>query len=444
MIVKIAREAVPFRYDPDAERDMSKRTGSIKDTFLKKAKDTALEKSEPRRRTISASIAPRADKSRPRTKSILPQLKLRIEMRHLRDMGDIRGHWTALVERALEANAFYEPAFTEAACLHLPHERNVSFVLIWSSSKNSVDDSLLGLFPVVWPRWPLIPSEVKGWSLALGLQGAPLVDTIHAEAVLTAYLDWLSQRGQRCATVMFPTLDIDGAFAKVLRRVLERTGRDMSLFGRHERVVMSRVSLSEDVTLEAALAASSAKLKAKGRIKITATETSHDVRNATEAFMALESDASPKRSNTLLGDSTTATFTRAMLRKFAQSGRCRIHLIHVGNQLAAGMVTIQAGNRVWLWRSATSKAFAGFAVKALLMNHIVQNLSADQHLVPNDLAQIAPINQSGTQIHVADCLVTTGRTASSAAMSVIIRETANRSLRGLAHSALRVIQGGRT
>lgn len=85
-------------------------------------------------------------------------------MRNLRDMGDVRRAWTALAAKALEANPFYEPAFTEAACLHLPAERHVAFILIWASSLPEApagEETLVGLFPMGWPRWPVLPSEVK-------------------------------------------------------------------------------------------------------------------------------------------------------------------------------------------------------------------------------------------------------------------------------------------
>lgn len=442
---------------------MTKQTGSIRDNARAKSAhqlrivSAANSQHTPKPRLVAKTSAARTSTAKASTAkasaakvSAAPRLKLQIEMRHLRDMGDIRGQWTALAARALEPNAFYEPAFTEAACLHLPHERNVAFVLVWAAGNNGDEgegQSLLGLFPVAWPRWPVLPSEVKGWNPDLAAHGAPLVDTVHAEAVITSYLDWLGQRGPRCATTMLPQIDLDGPFAQALRRVTERTGRNMSLFGTRERATIMPVSSGTLADQTTGLTAARARLEAKGPVTITATETPREVRDAIEAFMALESNAARKRSDTLLGNAATATFTRAMLRKFAQSGRCRIHMLYVGDQLIAGIITMKAGGQSWVWRTAEAKSFTKDQPTAVLLAHIAEHGEAGARFVLPDLSNVASMKKTDTHasatMRIADCLIATGRGPSTAAMAVLARETANRSLRGFASSALRIIQGGR-
>lgn len=422
---------------------MTQRIGSIRDNARgTKAAIKASAKATITEKALSKASHAKTAGGRGRTRLAAIEtprrILLRPEMRNLRDMGDVRRAWTALAAKALEANPFYEPAFTEAACLHLPAERHVAFILIWASSLPEApagEETLVGLFPMGWPRWPVLPSEVKGWSPVLGVSGAPLVHADHAEATLTTYLDWLGQRGPRCATALFPGLATDGAFAETLRRVLRRTGRDITETPAQPLRVIAAVGTDAE--------------EAEAGLVLRRAREPRDLRDALEAYLALEATASRRRRDALLSDPASVTFARAMLRKFAQDGRAEIVLLMQGDRPVAGFVLLEASGQAWLWRGAEhSLAPAGG-----LLPRLAARLAAERpdglHIAPGALPASTNRKSGGPAAHAAgesdriDALVATSRRPSTAALAVMAREAARHRLADLAGSALRVIQGGK-
>src|SRR5262245_36760521 len=83
---------------------------------------------------------------------------LQVEVRPLSELGDIRDAWAGLAERALERNVFAEPAFVLAAAQHIAEARSAVAVLVWERGDGR--SALVGVFPALWPRLPLLPTAL--------------------------------------------------------------------------------------------------------------------------------------------------------------------------------------------------------------------------------------------------------------------------------------------
>lgn len=407
------------------------------------------------------------------------RVRYRLEHRQLRDMGDVRSAWVALAARAVEPNPFFEPAFTEAACLHLPQERAVSFVLVWAEparmpgGRRSDDHPdaprLAGLFPVTWKRRALLP-EAHGWKPLYGALGTPLVDIDHVEEVLEAYFDWLGSGRSRCTTALFPQIGQSGPFASALLRVLERTGRSFNLLvptcGGTLPLTTSPVpgQPAQAGAAADALVVCHAGLAARGTIQVEEADGPAALRDAAEAFLVLEAAQTPPdphgfglgsgTDRPLLAEPACATFLRAMLRKFAQTDRIRIHVLRVGGVPAAALITIRAGGSLFLWRSAQAPDLAAYSPAALLATAVAQagkSGGADQAgpltaiIADTGALHRDPlIAQAWCHAYdIADWMVSVQQRRNAVAMAAMASASTRHRIQTFAGTTLRLIQGGR-
>lgn len=419
---------------------------------------------------IDAAMADRPVRAR--------RVRYRLEHRQLRDMGDIRSAWLTLAARAVEPNPFFEPAFTEASCLHLPQERAVSFVLVWAEparlpggrrAEDQADTTrLAGLFPVTWKRRALLPPEAQGWKPLYGALGTPLVDIDHVEEAVEAYLDWLGSGRSRCTTALFPQIGRDGPFARALLRVLERTGRPFNLLVPACGGTLPLTTLIPGQPLQAdaadALVVCHAGLATRGTIQVEQAEGPGALRDAAEAFLVLEARQTPPdphgfglgtgTDRPLLAEPACATFLRSMLRKFAQTDRIRIHLLRVGGTPAAALITIRAGGSLFLWRSAQAPELAAYSPAALLATAVAQADQTDGAAQSGGLTAIiadtGPLHRDPliaqawrNAYDIADWMVSVQQRRNAVAIAAMASAATRHRIQAIAGTTLRLIQGGR-
>src|SRR4051812_48628847 len=125
----------------------------------------------------------------------------------LRTAAEIQGEleaWRALAQRAVEPSLFGEPEVLLPAMQHLPDGRQVVLLLVWQAG--AAGRALRGLFPVVMPRVPLAPGEIRLWQPGLLGFGMPLVDEERPAEVVAAALSFCASRGARYGSLMLPRL----------------------------------------------------------------------------------------------------------------------------------------------------------------------------------------------------------------------------------------------
>ncbi|MGL4974581.1 MAG: hypothetical protein ACRC56_04745, partial [Bosea sp. (in: a-proteobacteria)] len=114
---------------------------------------------------------------------------LTVELRPLAACTSLRDAWSQLAAQALQPNVFYEPDFLLSAMQHLTNAQHVVMLLVWAEGPGS--RQLAGLMPMVMPRLPFGPGEVRGFRNSHMSSGVPLVRAERAAEVITTMLDAL-------------------------------------------------------------------------------------------------------------------------------------------------------------------------------------------------------------------------------------------------------------
>src|SRR4051794_15208651 len=144
----------------------------------------------------------------------------------LRAAADIQGDleaWRALGRRAVEPSLFAEPDVLLPAMQHLADGRQAGLLLVWQ--KGAAGRALRGLFPVVMPRVPLAPGEIRLWQPALLGFGMPLVDEERPAEIVAAALSFCASRGARYGSLMLPRLPAQGPLAEALAAMSRSSAR---------------------------------------------------------------------------------------------------------------------------------------------------------------------------------------------------------------------------
>ena len=360
--------------------------------------------------------------------------------------------WQDLTLRLIEPNVFLDPCFVLPAVQHFPLARRPAFLLVWDEN-NGERDRLIGLCPVVLPRYRGFGRFASGWMHNQSALGTPLIDRARAIETLDLMLDWLQRENRHITGLMFRRLRQDGPVMALLRNRAVLTGRDLRLFEQHERAMLSsgpdgahamQHSFSAKKTRE--LRRQRRRLESQGRLQLISATTPQEVRLAGEHFLALESRGwKGRRGTALLANASLTIFTRTMTRLLAREGKCRIDtLLLDGKPVAAGIV-LQAGGYAYLWKIAYDESHAADSPGVQFILDVTRLLVADQHIIFTDSCAIPNHPMIGhvwrERLRLADALIASGIGARRMFALGAALETARRWLRARAKSAFYALTG---
>ncbi len=362
----------------------------------------------------------------------LGQGPLMVEFRPLSACASLRDAWSQLAAQPLQPNVFYEPDFLLSAMQHLASAQQVVVLLVWAEGQGS--RQLAGLMPVLLPRLPFGPGEVRGFRNSHMSSGVPLVRAERAAEVIAAMLDTLAARSPRCSALMFPQIDLEGAFAKTLLRVTQATSRRHSLFGIRQSPSL-RLNDSRSVTsverhspeFQRQLAEIRAALGRHGKVTLVEASEGQALRDGVELFMALEASGPEGRAGTaMMLDARTASFIRMATRMMARSHQCRTLTLMLDDRPLAAAIAYASGNRAWFVKLSHDEAFASDMPEALLADALAQRFGGLRRMTLLDAsaqAGNAAVEQVlNDKLATADILVSSRSGDSPAALAVRMRE----------------------
>ena len=198
--------------------------------------------------------------------------------------------WADLAVRAIEANAFYHPAWARAVARHVKGQIGMRALLAWESPARR---RLIGLI-LVAPAWNCLRLPLPffvGW-YAYGPLTTPLLDRDQPEAAGRALMAAARKAG--AYAVMLPAMAQDGPAATALRSAVEGFGVAPRVFDMHERARLDATQGEDD----AIAALGSKKLKElrrqrnrladNGEVKFRIAAPGAEAEAALESFLALE------------------------------------------------------------------------------------------------------------------------------------------------------------
>lgn len=293
-----------------------------------------------------------------------------VEWRTLASLAAIADEWRELASRAIEPNAFYEPAFALAAGPVFGTDTRAVLV-------RTAAGKLVGLFPCHPGR--LI---VAGWIHHYAPLGVPLVDRTDPEAVIAAFLDHLDRDPAMPGQFLLPYLPERGAFAAALNAVLTRDGRRSQHFSRHQRALLAPGGRRQHY-LERAMSAGKRKELRRQRRRlddaapVTVTTANDDVAPALKDFMALEGGGWKGAAGTaMVNDSAITAFVERAVTGLAVEGKARIDRLFHGGKPIAATITLSSGDTAWCWKIAYDEASARFSPGVQLLCALTESLLA--------------------------------------------------------------------
>ena len=394
-----------------------------------------------RTRTLPRAAAPARD------------LGIEIVVCGLLQAGEQATAWRDLASLALERNPFYEPDFALAAARHLREAPRPVFVFLWDAARpRGTAGALLGVVPIVLPRFGFATLEVFGWRHDHAVLGVPLLDRDRAYPVLLAFFDWLADAMPQAGGMLFPSLPEDGPTAAVLRAVAAGEGRAVHRFDPHRRAVL-KAGESAEALLARALRPKRLKEYARQRRRLAdagavSLESATDptaIRDACEVFLTMEAAGWKGRNGSAFVQSASgATFVRALTRDMARQGGCRIDLLRAGDVPVAAAIVLQAGDRAMYWKTTYDERFAASSPGVQLTLELTRLQLGRPDIAVTDSCAVAdhPMIDAlwPARAAMADWLVTLRGRNSPATLAVTMRERARRGLRETARRIVRQVR----
>ncbi|HZD91500.1 MAG TPA: GNAT family N-acetyltransferase, partial [Pseudolabrys sp.] len=296
--------------------------------------------------------------------------------------------WQALIARAAEPNAFYEPAFALAGAPVFGPGAHA--LLVWSRQP---DKRLVGLFPVrVARRYGVGPRLLAGWIHPFAMLGTPLVDRDHAEAVIAAWLDRVAAEPALPNLALLPTLSLEGPFSTALDRVLASRGLAPADFGLHRRALLApgndRAGYLKDSMggkHRKELPRRRRRLAELGPVAHDIVTAEPDVEAAFERFLELEARGwKGGRGTAAMNCKQRLRFFRQAVADLARDGKARVDLLRVGDRVIATTVALRSGDSLFGWKMAYDEGYAKYSPGAQLMLGLTEDVLADGSLARVD------------------------------------------------------------
>lgn len=311
------------------------------------------------------------------------------EWRPLADLHSIVPQWKALAARTLEPNIFYEPAFALPATKVFG--RHAGAVLVWS---DDTQRHLVGLFPacVEHHRYGIPLPLLVGWTHPYAPFGVPLVDAIEAEAVVSAWLDFIAQARALPHIMLLPYLRQDGPFSAVLYAAVATHRGRAATYDLHARAMLAPAT-DRNNYVDGALAPKKRRelrrqakhLSAHAPLAFIYANDPPAVAAGLNEFLRLESTGWKGRVGTAAAnDPATRAFLVSAVEGLASSKQTGIARLMLGENTIVVGIVLRSGSSAWFWKIAYDEAFAAASPGVQLTLGLTEHLLADATFVQAD------------------------------------------------------------
>lgn len=312
------------------------------------------------------------------------EFAFRVEWRPLVELGGLVPSWRELVERAIEANVFYEPSFALAAAPVLGAD--VGAGVVWSRAGR-----LLGLFParVERRRYGLTLPLLVGWTHPYAPLGSPLVDGEMCEPVINAWFHYIAREPHFPKLVLLPYCPVEGPFAAALTSALERRGGRTAFFDAHSRAVLapgnereSYLAAAMDGKKRKELRRQRRRLAEFGTLTFEEARTRAAVECALDEFFSLEARGWKGRAGTAARcNRTVASFMDTAVGGLASEGKAQAVRLCLDGQPIAILLILRSGKTAWCWKIAYDESRARYSPGVQLLLDATGMLLRDRAVI---------------------------------------------------------------
>ena len=293
--------------------------------------------------------------------------------------------WTDLAERALERNPFMEPGFVLPFLQHMRRSRTLRFLLAWRNEATGAPARLMALWPIIAPK--ATGARYETWRHEYCCLGAPLLDRTEAVACLDAIVSVLRADGERIPVLSLTQIRRRGPLSSLIAAFAARRSFSVANVAQYQRAALDatlanrRALNSVPPKKRKELRRLSRRLHDKGDLSFGVAEEGEALSRQIESFLALEFKGwKGKCGGAFLSRPERAAFARAMLRRMAHEGRCRIYWLACGQRIIASHILLLGADRAFFWKTAYDEEFSAFSPGVLLTLRMTEALLRDPSL----------------------------------------------------------------
>ncbi|MEQ9519278.1 MAG: GNAT family N-acetyltransferase [Parvibaculum sp.] len=286
--------------------------------------------------------------------------------------------WEALIENALEENAYYARQYVDALLTHV-ETRKVKALSVWAGER------LIALLPFVTDRWRWfgVSKAHVAWKTPFSTLTAPLVDRNHKDLAVAGLLKGMSDQG---GAWLFPELTLEGEAHQALAREWDKSGITRQVFAHFDRAIMVHGS---DFELHRRTIFSKKRRKEMERVRkrlsdlgeITETHATSgpELDEAVEEFLRIEASGwKGDRGTALASDEKTKAFARAAFGDRDGKALARADLLLLNGTAIAAYLTVQSGTTGFTIKCAFDEAYRSQGIGLILFENMIRNfLSGD-------------------------------------------------------------------
>ena len=325
--------------------------------------------------------------------------------------------WAGLAARAIEANAFYHPAWARAVARRDGDQTNVRALLAWDSPART---RLIGLLPVV-PAWRTLylPLPVLVAWQAYSPLTVPLLDRDMTDVAARALIAAARKAG--ALALLLPALADEGPAAAALRAAMAEFDGTACTFNHHQRACLDATQ-DGDETLSAALGAKKIKelrrqrnrLADDGEVAFRIAAPGYDTATALDAFLTLEASGWKGITGTALAQSEDdASFIRNAVPALVAEGAAQVATLSSGDKVVAAGIVLRHLRRGYFFKIAYDETAAKTSPGVQITLDITRALCADGGIDDVDSTAISnhPMIDKiwRARLSIADMIVPTGK-----------------------------------
>ncbi|WP_367717783.1 GNAT family N-acetyltransferase [Nitratireductor sp. GISD-1A_MAKvit] len=297
-----------------------------------------------------------------------------------------------LAARSIETNIFFNPRFLAPAMPRL-EDREVRLAVIRDGTEEKNRLRLLVPFTIERPILPFSVPVLRTWANPFGPLGTPLVDYDDPAGVIEDFFAMLARPHLEHPKVfVLPDVGLDGAFAALLRTVVDARNLPFQITNRVERPTLES-ALDGETYLRDSLRPHhyrefrrlKRRLGELGNLEYRIARHPDEVRLGVEAFLTLEASGWKGRERTAMAiDRYRAAFAREAVHRLSERDMCRIHMLTLNDAVIACLIVFVENGTAYTWKTAYDEGLTGFSPGTLLMIEVTKSHLDDPNIIMTD------------------------------------------------------------
>lgn len=287
---------------------------------------------------------------------------------------NIAAAWADLTKRA-SPNVFMNPAALTAA--NEIKFAQVYVLLAWQDGE--APGKLVGVWALqmrkIAPFWPAV-LEALPYNYAF--LSSPVIDPAFIDDVVPAFFAAIEKNPALPNVISLESFNAESPnYDAIVKALAARGGEQLRLSESARPFVTREFGVKRSGSTRKKLRQDWNRLSALGAVDIVNERAPGAVREAFEAFLALEAGSwKGTRGTALLCDEKDAGFVRRLVSGLAEQGNASVALLRIDGLAIAAQVLMYCGSMAYTWKTAFNSDYGKYSPGALLIDKVTEEIFA--------------------------------------------------------------------